>query len=389
MKNLKTLLLLLLVTAHFQSNAQAPQSLNYQAVVRNAAGNIISNQIVAARFTIRDGSPNGTILFRETHNVPTNQFGIITVVVGGGNLIQGSFPGINWSQGSKYMQVEIDENAGTNFIDMGTTQLLSVPYALYAETAGNAVTGPTGPTGPAGVAGTIGSTGPQGDTGAQGVTGPTGPAGTTGNGVSNVTDNGNSTMTMTMSDGSSYTVQSGITGPTGPQGSNGSNGSTGAQGDTGPTGPTGAQGSIGITGPTGEMGATGPAGSVGPAGATGPAGTTAALDIYTGQNLQESNTTQTSTQTKTSVTLPAGNYIVTFSCEMYSNCASGCGYYKFEDGSVTYAQGSIGNSDSYLPLSYTAYVTYASSATLNLKYYSFSGYNTYIRNARIVALKIP
>lgn len=163
--------------------SQAPNKFNYSATVRNSSGQIVANQTVRLRLSIRDGSSGGAVLFQQNDTVTTNQFGVITVIVGGGSITTGSIGGIDWSIGEKHMQVELDITGGTNFTDMGTSQLLSVPYALYAASAGNNVQGPTGSTGatgatgapgPTGPQGTIGVTGPQGATGPQGVTGATG-----------------------------------------------------------------------------------------------------------------------------------------------------------------------------------------------------------------------
>lgn len=131
-------LLLLLVTLFFTGTiwAQAPQGFNYQAVVRNGAGTILPNQHVSFRFTIHDGGLTGNTIYQETRNDTTTPAGIITVVIGAGNIASGTFNSINWAHGAKYLQVELDAAGGNNFIDMGTTQLISVPYAQYANIAG-------------------------------------------------------------------------------------------------------------------------------------------------------------------------------------------------------------------------------------------------------------
>lgn len=156
---MKNLILLLFVCLSVLLFAQPPQGFNYQAVVRNNSGAIIANQAVSARFTIHDGSASGTTVYQETKSLTTNQFGLITHAVGTGNVTNGTFAAINWGNSSKWLQVEVDATGGSSYTDMGTTQLLSVPYALYA---GTGVTGPTGATG------AIGPTGPTGATGATG-----------------------------------------------------------------------------------------------------------------------------------------------------------------------------------------------------------------------------
>lgn len=209
-------------------SAQVPQSFNYQAIVRNAGGQIVANQGINVRLTIRQGSPTGNIVYRETQQDTTNEFGLATFAIGNGTIVAGNFSLINWALGNYYLQVELDVAGGSNFADMGTSQLLSVPYALYAKTSGSGsggVTGHTGPTGPTGATG--GGSGATGPTGASGPTGATGPTGAMGSGA-------------------------GATGPTGPTGATGATGS-----GAGATGPTGSQGATGVTGATGVAGTGG------------------------------------------------------------------------------------------------------------------------------------
>jgi len=151
-KHLSFLLLFLITICCFTSFAQPPQMFNYQAVLRNASGTVIPNQNVSIRVSILANSPNGTLLYRERDTVKTNAFGLVNLKIGGGTLLSGNFNTINWQTGNKYLEIAFDINAGTNYTVMGTTQLLSVPYALYAQTAGaSGVIGPTGPTGPTGL----------------------------------------------------------------------------------------------------------------------------------------------------------------------------------------------------------------------------------------------
>lgn len=269
---LSTILLAMMVIAH----AQSPEQFNYQAVVRNSSGSIISNQSVKVRFTVRQTNATGTNLYRETQTLTTNQFGLINAAVGSGTVVSGTFSGINWGNGAKYLQVEIDPAGGNSFVDLGASQLLSVPYALYA---GNNV-GATGPTGPQGTPGQTGATGPQGTTGA-GVAGATGAQGLQGN------------------TGPQGPTGAGVAGPTGPQGIQGLQGNTGPQGATGAgvAGPTGPQGVPGQNGSNGLAGATGPTGAQGPtgagvAGATGATGATGNIGAigFTGQTLRHDGT---------------------------------------------------------------------------------------------------
>lgn len=115
------------------ASAQAPQSMNYQAIARNAAGAVVPNQLVGLRFTIRETTATGTVVYSETQTDTTNQFGLFTTAIGSGTPLTGTFAAIDWSSGDKFLQVEIDAAGGSSYTDMGTSQLLSVPYALYAE----------------------------------------------------------------------------------------------------------------------------------------------------------------------------------------------------------------------------------------------------------------
>ena len=240
-KLFRIIVALLPITYILPASAQVPQALNYQAVARNASGNLITNQLVGLRLSILAGSSTGIVSYEETQSASTNQFGLFTIAIGIGTPVTGTFNSINWSTGQYWLKIEMDATGGTSYVAMGTAQLLSVPYALYAASSGTA--GATGPTGANGATGTVGATG---------VTGPTGSTGTAG------------------ANGST-----GVTGATGPTGANGATGTNGATGITGPTGigTTGATGPTGANGPTGTgMGPTGPTGSTGTAGATGATG---------------------------------------------------------------------------------------------------------------------
>ncbi|HRG91273.1 MAG TPA: hypothetical protein PLW44_19755, partial [Chitinophagales bacterium] len=128
---MKKLLPVLFLSAMFTlaALAQAPQGMNYQAVVRNSAGVIVpDNTPVKLRISIHDLTPAGTVVYNEVISTTTNQFGLVNVRIGAlGNLAI-----VNWGNGAKFMQVEVDIDNTGSFTDMGTTQLLSVPYALFA-----------------------------------------------------------------------------------------------------------------------------------------------------------------------------------------------------------------------------------------------------------------
>jgi len=123
--------------------AQSPQKMSYQCVVRNSAGALVANQAVGIKISILKGSSTGTVVFSETYspNPQTNANGLVTVEIGGGTATVGTFAGIDWSAGPYFMKTETDPAGGTNYTISGTSQLLSVPYALYAKSAANGFSG--------------------------------------------------------------------------------------------------------------------------------------------------------------------------------------------------------------------------------------------------------
>ncbi|MBV6461083.1 MAG: hypothetical protein HJHJAOHD_01202 [Flavobacteriales bacterium] len=188
----------------------SPNGINYQAVARDLAGEPLANQNLNVKIFITNAT-GLTTFYSEEHNVTTNQFGLFTLVIGtGGNRFPNSnfqIKSLAWGTQAHFIKFEIDGQASS------LIQLLSVPYAFYADNSGNGgVQGPTGPQGVTGPSGAKGATGATGTTGAIGVTGPTGITGT-----------------------------------------------TGLQGIQGITGAPGTTGAIGVTGPTGITGTTGPA----------------------------------------------------------------------------------------------------------------------------------
>ena len=282
----------------FQVNAQAPDGINYQAVIRNLSGSLIANSTIALRIQVKQTSASGTIVFQERHSVTTSAQGLVNLVIGQGTLLGGNFSTINWTAGPYFVSLGVNFSNGTTYLDYGSQQLMSVPYALYAKNAGNQLnqwrygnvlpannlgvlgdfyldmiignvyykssattwiltgnikgpTGATGVAGPAGAQGLIGLTGPSGPAGPTGATGVAGPAGAQG--------------------------LIGLTGPSGPAGPTGATGVAGPAGATGIAGPQGIQGLTGAAGPTGATGPSGgpagPTGPQGPTGLTGPAGT--------------------------------------------------------------------------------------------------------------------
>lgn len=132
----KHLLLLFIAFSAIISFAQSPQSLPYQAVARDAGGNLIALQPVGLRFTIHDGSAGGPVVYQETQSTSTSKLGLFSVNVGSGTVVTGTFSAINWAGGAKYLQVELDPAGGTSYNNMGTDQIRSVAYALYAASGG-------------------------------------------------------------------------------------------------------------------------------------------------------------------------------------------------------------------------------------------------------------
>jgi uncharacterized protein (TIGR02145 family) len=118
----------------FSLLAQAPQSFSYQAVARNSAGQPLANQEVSLRISILKGGEFGTYVYVETQAGTTNKFGLITKNIGEGSVVSGIFENINWSDGPYYLKIEMDASGGTSFSEMGTSPLLSVPYAMVAKT---------------------------------------------------------------------------------------------------------------------------------------------------------------------------------------------------------------------------------------------------------------
>ena len=116
--------------------AQAPQKMTYQAVIRNSSNTLVANTSVSMRLSIMKDSPSGTIVYSETQTATTNANGLVTAAIGAGTVISGTFSSIDWGNGSFYIQSETDPAGGSNYSITAVTQLLSVPYALYAGKCG-------------------------------------------------------------------------------------------------------------------------------------------------------------------------------------------------------------------------------------------------------------
>ena len=116
--------------------AQAPEKFSYQAVVRNASNAIITSAPVGIKVSILKTSAAGTVVYAETQTATTNANGLISIQIGAGTVLSGSIAGINWDTDSYFIKTEIDPSGGSSYSIAGTTQLLSVPYALYAKNSG-------------------------------------------------------------------------------------------------------------------------------------------------------------------------------------------------------------------------------------------------------------
>ena len=138
----KLYFLLLFVTAGLM--AQVPQGFSYQAIALNASGAAVVSAPVKIRVSILEESATGTASYVETHNPTTNNVGLFTLTIGQGMATTGTFAGVNWSQNSKFLKVDIDVNNGTNYITVGSSQLLSVPYAMFAGAVAGVSNGSTG-----------------------------------------------------------------------------------------------------------------------------------------------------------------------------------------------------------------------------------------------------
>jgi uncharacterized protein (TIGR02145 family) len=240
----KTIRKFLLVSAFivqagsFKIFAQAPNQFSYQAVIRDANGKIVESKPVNIRISILQGSTTGNSIFLEEHTDSTNPNGLVSFQIGSKVNFN-----IDWSQGPFFIKTELKNVGEANYVDYGTTQMLSVPYALYAEKSGSSsVPGPKG------------DKGDRGDTGSQGLPGKDGVDGK--NGL----------------DG-----KDGLPGAQGPKGDKGDKGDTGSQGlpgKDGVDGKNGLDGKDGLPGVQGPKGDKGDKGDQGPIGLTGPKGDT-------------------------------------------------------------------------------------------------------------------
>ena len=133
-KNLILAVFCLIISA--MTFAQVPQKMSYQAVVRGSDNNLVINSEVSIRISILQGSADGDAIYTETHSATTNANGLLTIEIGNGTS-NNDFSAINWANGPYFVKTETDVNGGNDYDIIGVSQLLSVPYAMYAQTAGN------------------------------------------------------------------------------------------------------------------------------------------------------------------------------------------------------------------------------------------------------------
>lgn len=227
MKKIYTFFIVLILTGSVF--AQSPGKISYQAVIRDASNQLVINNPVGMQISILQGSANGNSVYEETHRPTTNANGLVTFEIGAG-ITMDNFSAIDWSNGIYFIKTEADPLGGSNYSITGTSQLMSVPYALYALSSGSSLPGPQG------------FKGDMGDQGLQGEAGQMGPKG-----------------------------EQGIQGDVGQIGPKGDIGETGLKGDIG---ETGAKGDQGIAGDDGALNAWGLEGSAGTVGGTNFIGTT-------------------------------------------------------------------------------------------------------------------
>ncbi|MCW2118481.1 hypothetical protein [Flavobacterium sp. 7A] len=133
MKSILTLLLL--VTVALSVQAQSPEKMSYQAIIRTQDNSLVVNSRISLRVLVHQTSASGAIVYQETHSPNTNNNGLVSLEIGTGNIVTGSFSSIAWQNGPYFIETQVDPAGGSNYSIVGVTQLLSVPYALHAKTA--------------------------------------------------------------------------------------------------------------------------------------------------------------------------------------------------------------------------------------------------------------
>ncbi|MEQ8532192.1 MAG: hypothetical protein RIB86_10085, partial [Imperialibacter sp.] len=119
----------------FGLQAQSPEKMSYQAIIRNGSGNLVANTVIGMRISILQTTAAGAAVYVETQTPTTTASGLVSLEIGTGTVVSGTFAGINWGADVYFLKTETDLAGGTNYTIAGTSQLLSVPYALNAKTA--------------------------------------------------------------------------------------------------------------------------------------------------------------------------------------------------------------------------------------------------------------
>ena len=144
MKKLYPFLILLFLSLSIY--AQSPEKMSYQAVVRDANNTLIANQTVGMQISILQSTITGAVVYTEIHSVDTNINGLVSLEIGNGSSSD-DFSTIDWNSGPYFIKTETDPTGGSSYTITGTSQLMSVPYAMYAKSSGSSLPGPEGPAG--------------------------------------------------------------------------------------------------------------------------------------------------------------------------------------------------------------------------------------------------
>lgn len=136
MKNiLYTISIWLIASFSLQAQDKMPQIISYQAVVRDAQGKVVSEKMVGVKVEILKGSADGAVVFSETHTPASNKTGTINLLIGQGTTVSGTFASVDWGSDTYFLQLSMDLTGGNSYTKVSTTQMLPVPYALYAAKA--------------------------------------------------------------------------------------------------------------------------------------------------------------------------------------------------------------------------------------------------------------
>jgi hypothetical protein len=135
--NNKAVLFIIFFIGIITSYGQIPQKMSYQSVIRNIGGDLVVNATIGVQISILKDSDNGTVVYSETQTNTTNENGLLSIEIGGGTPVTGTFSSINWATGIYFVKTQTDPSGGNNYTIVGTGQLLSVPYALYSANSSN------------------------------------------------------------------------------------------------------------------------------------------------------------------------------------------------------------------------------------------------------------